>query len=88
MAKWGVRGLTKTLAQELKGTGIVVNTVCPTKVKTPLRRKAPGQHTIFVKYVSKTCHTSYGSVAIHLCCPMANRRSVGNTEWNPKRKRP
>ena len=35
-----VRGLTKTLAQELKGTGIVVNTVCPTKVKTPLRRKA------------------------------------------------
>ena len=22
MAKWGVRGLTKTLAQELKGTGI------------------------------------------------------------------
>ena len=36
MAKWGVRGLTKTLAQELKGTGIVVNTVCPTKVTTPM----------------------------------------------------
>ena len=36
MAKWGVRGLTKTLAQELKGTGIVVNDVCPTKVKTPM----------------------------------------------------
>ncbi len=36
MAKWGVRGLTKTLAQELKGTGIVVNSVCPTKVKTPM----------------------------------------------------
>ena len=36
MAKWGVRGLTKTLAQELKGTGIVVNTVCPTKAKTPM----------------------------------------------------
>ena len=36
MAKWGVRGLTKTLAQELKGTGIVVNTICPTKVKTPM----------------------------------------------------
>ena len=36
MAKWGVRGLTKTLAQELKSTGIVVNTVCPTKVKTPM----------------------------------------------------
>ena len=38
MAKWGVRGLTKTLAQELKGTGIVVNDVCPTKVKTPCAR--------------------------------------------------
>ena len=36
MAKWGVRGLTKTLAQELKGTGIVVNPVCPTRVKPPL----------------------------------------------------
>lgn len=36
MAKWGVRGLTKTLAAELKGTGIVVNSVCPTKVKTPM----------------------------------------------------
>ena len=36
MAKWGVRGLTKTLAQELKDTGIVVTTVCPTKVKTPM----------------------------------------------------
>lgn len=36
MAKWGVRGLTKTLAQELKNTGIVVNAVCPTKVKTPM----------------------------------------------------
>ena len=36
MAKWGVRGLTKTLAQELKGTDIVVNAVCPTKVKTPM----------------------------------------------------
>lgn len=36
MAKWGVRGLTKTLAAELKGTDIVVNSVCPTKVKTPM----------------------------------------------------
>lgn len=34
MAKWGVRGMTKTLAQELKGTGIVVNTAClPTALK-------------------------------------------------------
>lgn len=36
MAKWGVRGLTKTLSQEVKNKGIVVNTICPTKVKTPM----------------------------------------------------
>lgn len=54
MAKWGVRGLTKTLAQELKGTGIVVNTVCPTKVKTPMCRKAWwGLLPSCIKYVSK-----------------------------------
>ncbi|MCD8153998.1 MAG: SDR family NAD(P)-dependent oxidoreductase [Clostridiales bacterium] len=36
MAKWGVLGLTKTLAKELKGKGITVNALCPTKVKTPM----------------------------------------------------
>ena len=54
MAKWGVRGLTKALAQELKDTGIVVNTVCPTKVKTPMCRKAwRGLLPSCIKYVSK-----------------------------------
>ena len=47
MAKWGVRGLTKTLAQELKGTGIVVNDVCPTKVKTPM-----GETESYVKFIN------------------------------------
>ena len=36
MAKWGVLGLTKTLAKEVGSKGIVVNALCPTKVKTPM----------------------------------------------------
>ncbi|MDO4620240.1 MAG: SDR family NAD(P)-dependent oxidoreductase [Lachnospiraceae bacterium] len=36
MAKWGVLGLTKTLAKEVKNKGITVNALCPTKVKTPM----------------------------------------------------
>ena len=36
MAKWGVLGLTKTLAKEAGGKGIIVNALCPTKVKTPM----------------------------------------------------
>ena len=36
MAKWGVLGLTKTLAKEVGGKGIIVNALCPTKVKTPM----------------------------------------------------
>lgn len=36
MSKWGIIGLTKTLALELKSSGIMVNALCPTKVKTPM----------------------------------------------------
>ena len=36
MSKWGIVGLTKTLAKELQSKGIVVNALCPTKVKTPM----------------------------------------------------
>lgn len=36
MAKWGVLGLTKTLAKEVGDKGIIVNALCPTKVKTPM----------------------------------------------------
>ena len=36
MSKWGILGLTKTLAKEVKDKGIIVNALCPTKVKTPM----------------------------------------------------
>ncbi len=41
MAKWGVLGLTKTLAKEAGGKGIIVNALCPTKVKTPMCETSP-----------------------------------------------
>ena len=36
MSKWGVIGLTKTLARELLKHRICVNTICPTMVKTTM----------------------------------------------------
>lgn len=36
MSKWGILGLTKTLAKEVGPKGIIVNALCPTKVKTPM----------------------------------------------------
>ena len=35
-AKWGVVGLTKALAQELGGTGITVNTICPASLNSDM----------------------------------------------------
>ena len=36
MSKWGILGLTKTLAKEVGPKGIIVNALCPTKVKTTM----------------------------------------------------
>lgn len=39
MSKFGVVGLTKTLAKEVAKMGITVNVLCPTMVKTPMTQR-------------------------------------------------
>ncbi len=39
MSKFGVIGLTKTLAKEVAKLGITVNVLCPTMVKTPMTQR-------------------------------------------------
>lgn len=36
MSKWGIMGLTETIAHEVQSSGIIVNAVCPTGVKTKM----------------------------------------------------
>ncbi|WP_235681054.1 mycofactocin-coupled SDR family oxidoreductase [Tomitella gaofuii] len=45
-AKWGVIGLTKTLALELAGTGVTANIVCPGTVSTDMVHN-PAMYSLF-----------------------------------------
>ncbi|MCI8864690.1 MAG: SDR family NAD(P)-dependent oxidoreductase [Lachnospiraceae bacterium] len=47
MSKFGVVGLTKTLAKEVAKMGITVNVLCPTMVKTPMT-----QRPAFLEYLN------------------------------------
>ncbi len=48
MSKFGVIGLTKTLAKELAKYGVTVNVLCPTMVKTPMTERPE-----FVEHINK-----------------------------------
>ncbi|MDR1686229.1 MAG: SDR family oxidoreductase [Desulfovibrio sp.] len=48
MSKFGVIGLTKTLARELQGSGIRVNALCPSPVKSPMSETAE-----FITYMNR-----------------------------------
>jgi SDR family mycofactocin-dependent oxidoreductase len=39
-SKWGIIGLVKTAALELAKTGVTVNAICPTNVRTPMMTNA------------------------------------------------
>lgn len=54
MSKFGVIGLTKTLAKEMAKHGVTVNVICPTMVKTPMTERPE-----FVDYLNKMNGTSF-----------------------------
>lgn len=56
MSKFGVIGLTKTLAKEVAGMGITVNVICPTMVDTPMT-----QQPAFLEYLNSMKGKSYAS---------------------------
>lgn len=58
MSKFGVIGLTKTLAKELAKHGVTVNVICPTMVKTPMTDRPE-----FVDYLNKMNGTSFKNFA-------------------------
>lgn len=57
MSKWGILGLTKTLAKEVGKHGIIVNALCPTKVKTPMCETME-----YVKFINDLTGNEFKSV--------------------------
>lgn len=57
MSKWGILGLTKTLAKEVGKHGIIVNALCPTKVKTPMCETMQ-----YVEFINELTGRSFKSV--------------------------
>jgi NAD(P)-dependent dehydrogenase (short-subunit alcohol dehydrogenase family) len=54
MSKFGVIGLTKTLARELQGSEIRVNALCPSPVKSPMSETAE-----FITYMNRVTGKKY-----------------------------
>lgn len=58
MSKWGIIGLTRTLAKEVGPKGIIVNALCPTKVKTPMCETMD-----YVEFINDLTGNNFTSVA-------------------------
>lgn len=71
MSKFGVIGLTKTLAKELAKYGITVNVICPTMVKSPMTERPE-----FVSYINGMNGTNYETFE-EMNAALCKKRAMG-----------
>ena len=78
MSKFGVIGLTKTLAKELAKDGITVNVICPTMVKTPMTERPE-----FVGYINGMQGTNFKTFD-EVNEALSKKRAMGIAFIDPK----
>lgn len=71
MAKFGVVGLTKTLAKEIAKYGVTVNAVCQTMVRSPMTERPE-----FIAYINENSGTNYRDFS-EMDAAMKKKRAMG-----------
>ncbi len=78
MAKFGVIGLTKTLAKEVAGKGITVNAICQTMVHSPMTERPA-----FIEYINKNSGTSFQTFE-EMEAALSKKRAMGVSFVEPE----
>lgn len=78
MAKFGVVGLTKTLAKEAAGKGVTVNAICPTMVRSPMTERP-----VFIEYINQNSGTNFKSFE-EMDASLSKKRPMGISFVEPR----